>query len=126
VDFTDAFYGGISVGRNGGRKGSTALGPTCVYQDKYATATVQVVTARDGLAALPKRPGARGQDGKFGLLPSRTEQTTDKCLLSVQFGNGQVLQLEFAPNHERDHAITCLSAQVILASATSTLLAEAT
>jgi hypothetical protein len=67
----------------------------------------------------------RIQNGEFGVLPARTEQTTDTCLVSAQFGNGQVLQVEFKPAHERDHSITCPSAQVILASALATLIANA-
>jgi hypothetical protein len=125
VRFTDVNYGGISSGRDSGRQGSTVLGPTCQYQSDYASATVQIVTATTGLAQLPQHSGTRGQDTAFGVLPARIEQAADRCWLSVQFGNGQVLQLEFTPNRARDYPITCMAAKVIMASAMATLIAEA-
>jgi hypothetical protein len=124
VRFTHMVFGGISSGPDSGRADHTALGPTCQYQSDYATATVQIVTATGGLAQLPKRAEARAKDSMFGALPARTEQTADACLLSVQFGNGQVLQLEFKPTHERDKRTACMSAQVILASAMSSHIAS--
>jgi hypothetical protein len=117
IRFTDVFYSGISSGRDSGRADRTELGPTCQYQDGFATATVQIVTGTGGLAQLPKRAGAQLKESSFGTLPGRTEQTADACLLSVQFGNGQVLQLEFKPKNQRDYPATCQLAQVVMASA---------
>ncbi len=124
VRFTDTNYVGISGGRDSGHAGSTALGPTCQYESDFASATVQIVTAKTGLAQLSPHSATSVEDTTFGVLPARTEQASDRCWLSVQFGNGQVLQLEFTPHHDRDRAITCAAAKVIMASAMASLIAE--
>ncbi|WP_370944712.1 hypothetical protein AB5J62_37130 [Amycolatopsis sp. cg5] len=122
VKFTHVNYAGISVPRGGGKEGVTPLGPSCAYESKYANAVGSYTTAGVGLAGVPEKPGARVTPGKFGVLPSRIEQTATSCTLSVELQSKQVLQTEFTPVAKDAKDKACESVKVTMAVSVASLI----
>jgi len=114
VKFTHANYAGVNAGREGAQKGETSLGPTCTHEVPYAKVVGMYTNGVGGLEALPPKAGAEVRNEKFGSLKARYEQTAETCALSVQLGNGQVLQVDFIGKKKEAMSRTCVSARLVL------------
>jgi len=79
-------------------------------------------TGTGGLEAVPPKAGADVRNGKFGTLNARFEQTEETCALSVQLGNGQVVQVDFIGKKKEAMSRTCVSAQLVLSVSVLSLI----
>ncbi|WP_181770417.1 DUF3558 domain-containing protein [Amycolatopsis pittospori] len=122
VKFTHANYAGVNAGREGAQKGESPLGPTCTHEVAYAKVVGMYTTGTGGLEAVPPKAGADVRNGKFGTLKARFEQTEETCALSVQLGNGQVVQVDFVGKKKEAMSRTCVSAQLVLSVSVLSLI----
>ncbi len=122
VKFTHANYAGVNAGREGALKGESTLGPTCTHEVPYAKVVGMYTTGTGGLEAVPAKQGADVRNGKFGTLRARFEQTEETCALSVQLGNGQVVQVDFVGKKKEAMSRTCVSAQLVLSVSVLSLI----
>ncbi|WP_143021414.1 hypothetical protein [Prauserella marina] len=110
---TSVVYFGISS--EGGRQESDERGDLCRFEEGDLSLDALVTAESTGLAGLPATEGATVTETSLGPLPLRTEQTPDRCVVSAEFGNGQVLSLDLGSTAGEAGPATCLAGRVVLA-----------
>ncbi|MEU3269611.1 hypothetical protein ABZ639_02130 [Saccharomonospora sp. NPDC006951] len=110
---TSPVYFGISS--EGGRQETDDRGELCRFEEGGLSLDALVTAEPAGLAGLPAKEGTTVTEASLGSLPLRTEQTPDRCVVSAEFGNGQVLSVDLGSAEGEADPATCFVGRVVLA-----------